>query len=174
MTTQQDERANIQRLKQILRYEPESGLFYWLISPRNGINPGNVAGVLSSEGYLVVTVNNFGYLAHRLAWAFVHSCWPDHQIDHKNRNRTDNRICNLRPATETQNRENISLRKDNTSGYRGVYWSKETKKWAASIGVKKKRIHLGLFLDPKEAHAEYVKAASIYHTHNEKKAHGIG
>ncbi len=81
--------------------------------------------------------------------------------DHINRNGLDNRRCNLRPATGSQNGWNTGKRKDNTSGYKGVYWDR--KKWRARIKVNGKPIHLGLFDDIKDAARAYNEAALKYH-----------
>jgi hypothetical protein len=176
MTTthnEQSERAELEkRFRKLLTYEPETGLFFWKESPKGGICKGAPAGSITSQGYVIITIDRRGYRAHRLAWLFFYSVWPSNQIDHINRNRSDNRICNLQEATQKQNHENISLRKDNTSGYRGVHWDKTLKKWIAAIQNNRKNIKLGAFNDPQKAHEAYVKAASIYHTHNQEKING--
>jgi hypothetical protein len=84
--------------------------------------------------------------------------------DHRNRNKLDNRRCNLRPATDSQNQHNASKRKDNTSGYKGVSWHKRAGKWHARICVNGKRISLGYYVDPKEAARAYNVAALKYHS----------
>lgn len=79
--------------------------------------------------------------------------------DHRNGHGLDNRKCNLRPSTRSQNQANQKRRKDNTSGYKGVAWNAGARKWAAYITVRKKRFHLGLYVNPKEAAREYNTAA---------------
>jgi hypothetical protein len=78
---------------------------------------------------------------------------PAHQVDHKNRNRADDRWDNLREATPAQNCANTSLSKFNTSGFRGVYFHKPTEKWLASARVRCERRYLGLFKTAEEAGA---------------------
>ena len=86
------------------------------------------------------------------------------QVDHVNPKATlDNRRCNLRLATPSQNRCNASLRRDNTSGYKGVCFDKKRKRWLASIQSHGKQYSLGLYASAKEAHAAYCKAAIYYH-----------
>ncbi len=87
----------------------------------------------------------------------------DYDVDHKNCNPLDNRRENLRIATRAQNLRNCRKRSDNTSGYKGVSWHKASKKWAAYIHVSCKKINLGLYLTPQEAHAAYSMAAEHLH-----------
>lgn len=84
-------------------------------------------------------------------------------IDHINGNTLDNRKVNLRICTIGQNATNQAKRRSNTSGYKGVTWHKQDKLWQAQIMVNYKRIFLGLFEDPKEAHKAYCDASKKYH-----------
>jgi hypothetical protein len=83
--------------------------------------------------------------------------------DHANRDRSDNRRCNLRPVTRRQNQCNVAKRQSNTSGYIGAHWSREHKKWMCQISVNGKRKHLGYFANKEEAAKAYNKAARKYH-----------
>ncbi len=91
--------------------------------------------------------------------------WPV-GIDHINRTRDDNRWLNLREATGTQNNGNTAKPSRNTSGFKGVHWDAEHKRWRAQMdrlkGGKREKVHLGRFKDPAEAHEAYKKAASAY------------
>ena len=82
--------------------------------------------------------------------------------DQKDRNTFNNQRLNLREATPSQNKMNSKIRSDNTSSYKGVSWCKLMQKWKARITVNGKRIHLGYFDDPKEAHEAYCTAADQY------------
>jgi hypothetical protein len=84
------------------------------------------------------------------------------QIDHCNGDKLDNRRCNLRDATTSQNKANEGLRKNNTSGFKGVYWSKWAGKWMAGIKVNYKRIHLGYYMRKVDAARAYNRAARRY------------
>ena len=84
------------------------------------------------------------------------------QIDHINGDKLDNRRVNLRYCTELQNHSNVDKRTSNTSGFKGVYWHKLSKKWGAEIGYKRKRYHLGLFKDKIIAASAYNEAAKKY------------
>lgn len=89
--------------------------------------------------------------------------WPKGQIDHVNGNRLDNRICNLRDATHAENQRNSKRPKSNTSGIKGVYWDKRSKKWGAHIRFGNKMLNLGRFSEKEDAAAAYKLAALKYH-----------
>lgn len=131
------------RLKELLHYEPETGVFTWL-QARKRTKAGDVAGYIDG-GYHRIQVDYTTYRAHRLAYLYVHGEMPPGKIDHKDRNPRNNRIDNLRPATNSQNSLNAGLRSNNTSGYKGVHLHTPTQKWLASIVIDQKRYHLGLF-----------------------------
>jgi hypothetical protein len=97
---------------------------------------------------------------------YVYGEWPKLNIDHINRNPSDNRLVNLRDVTQKQNRQNASKRSDNTSGYPGVYWFKRDSKWVANIKHDYKLIHLGLFESLEEAVAARKAAEKLYWGHH--------
>ena len=152
------------RLVSLLRYEPDTGLFYWRKSRGRGHKTTNIlAGTKHSSGYIYIRHRPKNYTAHRLAWYYITGHWPQDQIDHINGDRTDNRFCNLRPATRTQNMRNIKRKRTNKSGLKGVSWSKECRKWRACIVAGGQSLHLGLFLSKEDAHAAYWAAAQKLH-----------
>lgn len=110
-------------------------------------------------GYRSISIDDRDYLAHRLAWLYVHGKWPPHQLDHINMDRADNRMCNLRQADNAENNCNRPLQSNNTSGFKGVSFHKQTRKWKASLKVRGKDIHLGLFDEAEAAAAAYRLAA---------------
>ena len=149
------------RLKEILRYDPDSGKFYWLVnSPWRAGLIGERAGFTHGGGYRSITVDRVNYLEHRLAWFYQHGKFP-RQLDHINRDRTDNRISNLREATNEQNRANRGVVKSR-SGLKGAYWHKASKRWTSRVERNGRQTYLGLFDTAEEAHAAYCKAAKIY------------
>ena len=145
-------------LKEIVRYDPESGALSWLVSGK-GIRSGARCGKTDSRGYHIVKIKGKEYPAHRLAWFFMTGEWPDKHIDHINRDRLDNRWANLRLATHSQNQANRPPPISNTSGFKGVTWHKNRRKWQASIRVKGEDKYLGLFDCPEEAGKAYSVAA---------------
>ena len=130
---------------------PETGIFTRKVSTSNSVKVGDVAGSLDGDGYLQITVLSRVYKAHRLAWLYMYSNWPNDQIDHINRIRTDNRIANLREVSHKQNGQNRSKSSNNTSGHTGVRWHRWASKWLANIKHNHKLIHLGCFATIEEA-----------------------
>lgn len=102
------------------------------------------------------------YKVHRLIFLWHHG-WLPAEVDHSDTKKGNNRISNLRPAGKSENAWNVGARKNNTSGYKGVTWSKAYGKWQSQIQVRGKRRYLGLFDDPAKAHAAYVEAARQQH-----------
>lgn len=155
-----------ERVQHVLSYDPESGVFVWLnpASP-SPAKKGAVAGSHGNHGYLHICVDRQRCLAHRLAWLYVYGEWPDQAIDHINGDRHDNRVQNLRQASATTNGENRRVPgARNTSGYLGVSWCAQTKRWMAQIAVAGKHHNLGRFDSPSEAHAAYVTAKRLLHS----------
>ena len=126
-----------------LSYNEETGHFTWLVSTRN-TKPGQRAGGIGPNGYRIVRFNKVGYYEHRLAWYFVHGEWPL-EIDHINRDKADNRLCNLRVVTKSQNQWNRGLQKNNTSGVSGVSWCNFTGRWAVTIKAGGTKHRLGRY-----------------------------
>ena len=140
------------RLKEVLDYNPETGVFRWRITVnRNKAHAGTVAGWIRSNGYLMISIDKKEYRAHRLAWLYIYGKWPENQIDHENQIRSCNAIKNLRDVTNAINCKNQRITKRNTSGITGVCWDKSRNKWLASIVVNYKQINLGRFEKIKDA-----------------------
>lgn len=150
-------------LKRILNYDPESGIFRWKVDVGNGVKKGDVTGDKKSTGYFRIGLKSKIYQAHRLAWFYVYGIWPEKQIDHINGDRSDNRIVNLRQATNSENNCNKTKYSNNVSGYKGVSWHKQAGKWCAEIWKNYKKEYLGLFNSPEEAYEAYCKAAEELH-----------
>lgn len=159
-----------ERLKELLHYEPETGIFTWKIAASNRVSIGDVAGSTRGDGRIRINVDGESYLAHRLAWFYTHGIFPPNRIDHINQDPGNNRIKNLRPATAKQNSENRGAGTNNKSGFKGVSWFAPLSKWRAKICHHYKHIYLGCFDTPEEASAAYESAANKLFTHYKKAA----
>jgi len=149
------------QLKSILAYDPQTGLFQWI--EKKGLRlPSRAAGSRDPRGYIRIGYKGERYWAHRLAWLYVHGEFPPEDVDHINRDRSDNRICNLRLASRNMNNGNTGKWRTNTSGYRGVSWDKRALKYECYIWKLDKKHHLGYYDDPKEAAAVYNMNARSY------------
>lgn len=154
-----------ERLRELLHFDPQTGVFTWRAGASKQ-KPGRVAGALVAEGYIRIRVDYRLYMAHRLAWLYVYSKWPAKQIDHENRVRSDNRLSNLREATQSENSQNTLKLCTNKSGHKGVFFDGTRKKWCSRIGFDGKETHLGYFTDVKAAAKAYVTASANHHTRN--------
>jgi hypothetical protein len=144
------------RLIDVLSYDPLSGQFTWIKPQSNRVRAGTVAG-FKEHGYTLIGIDGAKFRAHRLAWLYVHGEWPKEDVDHRDRDRCNNAIANLREASRTQNNGNLPKRRDNISGYKGV--RAHGKWWRAVITINHQSHHLGLFRRPEEAHEAYCEAS---------------
>ena len=151
-----------EQLRSILDYNPDTGIFTRKVSTSNRVKVGAAAGSVNGQGYLNIKVQSRLYKAHRLAWLYVNGAWPKDQIDHINRNRSDNRISNLRDVSRKQNGQNAGKRSDNKSGHPGVCWNKQRSKWEARIKHNNKQIHLGYYSTIEEALSARKAAEKLY------------
>lgn len=167
---------SIQRLKELFHYDAETGIFTRL-KTAGGMVTGSIAGSLNPMGYLRVSIDHERYLCHRLAWLYSYGSWPEHEIDHINGIRTDNRLCNLRDVPHCINQLNKLAPKNNTSGVKGVYWNKKDKRWHARCSIDGKKYHIGNFTDLNEARAVVVAARERMHgkhaVHEERKPENL-
>jgi hypothetical protein len=153
-----------QRLQELLSYDPEMGLFINLTQRSNRIKTGSVAGHKRQDGYIKIMLDGKLYLAHRLAWLYIYGEFPKKGLDHVDENPSNNRISNLRLATHQENSHNQSSpRTDNTSGFRGVSWSKRHQKWTARIKLNEKYKNLGYFNTAEQASEAHLKAKRENH-----------
>jgi len=143
-----------------LHYNPLSGVFKWAVATsKTEIN--QEAGYIRSDGYRYIQINGRQYLAHRLAWFYVYKEWPPNQIDHKDRNRSNNKLSNLRLSDHSLNAKNRTQYKNNTAGSVGIYYEKRLCKWRAMITVDGKTVNLGSFGD-RECAIKARQKAEVY------------
>ena len=148
-----DETLTAEQCRELLEYRV--GVLYWLVAVARRVKVGDVAGCLKRDGYVYISVKNRPYKRSRLVWLMHTGSWPTNHIDHINRDRSDDRIENLRDVTHQQNHFN--------TGARGYCWDKRRQKWMAYIMVNGKQIHLGYYDAEAEARAAYEAAKEIYH-----------
>lgn len=148
------------RLKEVLRYDPDSGVFTRLAGSSQfaGLPAGG-----RRSGYVVIVIDGARYYAHRLAFLYVTGHFPTSDVDHRDGNRLNNAWANLRSATRSENNQNLPVRNDNTSGHVGVSLCKQTGRWAAYINTKGKRFFLGRFDTQEEASAARREAKCRLH-----------
>jgi len=139
-----ESRLSWARLISLLSYNPYTGQFTW-IKGRGHMAAGSMAGSVNAQGYITISINGDSFLAHRLAWYYVHRQWPikGKQIDHKNRVRCDNRIANLHVVSATQNSHNRGATSRSSSGIMGVCWEKDRGNWRAHICIRGRDHNLG-------------------------------
>jgi hypothetical protein len=166
----------VERLRQLLAYNPDTGALTWLPSDtmraaRNTRFAGRSALTgRHRQGYLQGRVDGVFVYAHRVAWAMHYGRWPEGQIDHANHDTSDNRISNLRLVDKSTNARNLPKLRSNTSGQTGVYWNCRSNKWSAMIRVNRKLLALGYFADKQDAVAARKAAEARYGFHSN---HGI-
>lgn len=158
------------QLKEILHYNPDTGVFTWKTDKRGG-REGTVAGWRNDRG-IGIEINGKHYRASRLAWLYAHGIWPKKNISFINGNQFDNRIINLREAGRSEVTWHANTPKTNTSGGKGVNWHKQFKKWRARCLVNGRRYSLGCFTDI--ADAERAVRAFREEHHGEFANHGNG
>jgi hypothetical protein len=149
----------IELVLDVLSYDPATGFFRWKKRLSNRVKVGDAAGTQCGE-YMYIKINGANHQSHRLAWLIVNGAGPEALIDHKDGNGLNNRISNLREATNLQNSWNAKLKRTNKSGVKGVSWDKVNGKWRAHIQIRGRQIQLGRFAELQDA-AATVKSARV-------------
>lgn len=144
-------------LKSILSYDRKTGVFKWKAKTSRKTVIGNQAGGIDCAGYVVIGIAGKTYYAHRLAWLYCHGYIPK-QLDHKDGDRKNNAISNLRECSSSQNIFNAKKAKNNTSGHKGVSWHEKAGKWEAYVCHQNKKNYLGLYDTPEQAAKAYLNA----------------
>ena len=154
------------RLTELLKYDPDSGIFIWRVHRCGRTVAGSVAGTLNPNGYRYIFVDKVGFLAHRLAWFYQHGTWPEALLDHRDRDRSNNRMQNLRECpTDSDNLENKKMYINNSTGVTGVYMYKTNgpKPYYALISCNGVQHRLGSFTSKEEAARARANAEDVFH-----------
>ncbi len=150
-----------ERLREVLRYNSETGVFVWITSSGPRAKAGAVAGSHDGQAYWRIQLDGKKYKAHRLAWFYVYGTWP-RSVDHINGDTLDNRLCNLRAASHAENHQNRRTANKGTKvGTLGV--DVHNGMFRARITKAGKQTHLGYFETPEQAYAAYVEAKRTIH-----------
>jgi len=158
-------KIDYETLKNMLDYDPVTGLFHWRVYRNWQAKPGDRAGTIDSKGHRQIRIFNVAHLAHRLAWLYVHGVMPTDVLDHINGNKDDNRIANLRDVVTAVNCQNeLRARANNTCGVLGV--TEKRYSFVAQIYANGKKIYLGSFRTAQAAHEAYISAKRELHPGN--------
>jgi len=156
--------VDLQRVNQLLHYDPDTGVFTWKVRRNHKAKVGDIAGAVNSYEsnlqYISIKIDRRLYKAHRLAFLLMSGRWPEN-IDHINGNGLDNRWCNLREVFHQENGKNQKQSKNNKSGQTGVSWHKQNKKWIA----KESQVYLGSFTSYEDAISARKQAEIDYGYH---------
>jgi hypothetical protein len=175
MTTKAKLLPSQEYLIECLSYNEDTGIFAWNNRPLHHFNTkrganifnsrfaNNITGYADQQGRIYIRIDGVKYMAHRIAWKIITGKDPSDQIDHINRNPSDNRFCNLREATNSENNCNKIAQSNNKSGYKGVFFENQSQKFKAKIAKNGKTHFVGYFDNPEEAHKSYCKKAKLLH-----------
>jgi HNH endonuclease len=158
-------------LRQLLDYNPETGVLTWKLRDRSWFPSNNshavwnsrwankaAGGLCVNSGYVIVMVLGKSYPAHRVAWVLHHGVWPSGEVDHADMNRLNNRMVNLRVASHAQNQANGKAYRNNKSGFKGVYWEPKAGVYSVQIRADRKLTTVGRFRCLEEAVAAHATA----------------
>ena len=180
------ELPSIDLLRQLLDYDPDTGLLTWKPRPVEMFKNGDkricatwntrYAGKealshVNSDGYKRGAINGVNYLAHRVCMAIHNGEWPKQEVDHISGDRLDNRIINLRDVSRSENNRNAGVRSDSRTGHPGVCWHKAVNKWVAQMWENGRHVGLGFFDNIDDAIAARKKAEKEkgYHPNHGKR-----
>ena len=152
---------NQQELKELLEYR--EGKLYWKKKISRKVITGREAGYITNQGYCCIKIKQGSYLRSRLVWLYHHGKLPDAFMDHINGITYDDRIENLREATNQQNQFNRKSNRGSSSKYKGVHWCKKLNKWIARYTIDGKKKHIGVFTNEVEAAKAYDNTVVKFH-----------
>jgi hypothetical protein len=152
-------KLTIERLRTVLSYDPETGIFTWRVSLRRDDAGSRAGSETKAHSKRRIQIDGQTYCEHRLAWFYVHGTWPRLKIVHRDFNWRNNAISNLVPATGSQVSARKRLSERNGSGFKGVSYEPGRRKWRADIRVNGRLYNLGRFSDKELAVRAYREAS---------------
>ena len=152
-----------ERLKELVSYDPETGVFVWLQDNGTKAKAGDIAGRVDFYGYIKIHADGCSYSAHRLAWLYMTGQFPKMNVDHKNGDRSDNRIANLRDVPQQINCQNHRKQNGQKKELIGACFDKATGKFKAQIMHKGVNFHIGRVDTEELAHSAYVEKKREIH-----------
>jgi hypothetical protein len=148
--------AEVDELRKVLSYDPDTGLLTWDVSVTARGMSGKTAGTRKSDGHIQVHYKGRKYLAHRIAWALANGAWPVGVIDHINGSPADNRLINLRDTMQAINAQN-------TVGATGAWLNPANGRYRVRITAYGRRRYIGTFDTPEDAQRAYLEAKREMH-----------
>ena len=161
-----------QKLKELITYNPETGMVSWKVSPSRNIKLGERAGYFcksKKKTYRSITILGERRREHCWAWFYITGSLPINEIDHINGDGTDNRWCNLRHVTSSENRHNQRMLCNNKSGINGVFWSNSKKSWVVTFVIEGKQRTI---MQTKDFFEACCTRKSLDRAHNYSLQHG--
>lgn len=153
----------VERLRELLDYDPVTGILMWRCRRGPKANVGVAAGIFSAGG-VRVGIDQRDYLAHRLSWLHFYGAWPERFIDHIDGNPRNNAIANLRDVTRSVNEQNRhGANRNSSTGLLGIWPDKINDGFVASIMTNRKKVVIGRYTTAEEAHAAYIETKRIVH-----------
>ena len=131
-------KAGLELIRDLLDYDPDTGVFRWKVRVSQRVKTGAKAGSFAN-GYRYIEIKGHNYRAARIAWLLMAGDWPEHHVDHINRIKNDDRWVNLRQATRSENLMNTGLSRANTSGVKNVCFHRRSGKWRVQVGKSGKK-----------------------------------
>lgn len=153
-----------ERASELLAYDFETGILTWKVDRGPKALAGQPAGCVDKRrGYVKVIIDHQSYQGHHVAWLLAYGVWPCAEVDHENRVRSFNAFRNLRYGDASEQSANTSIRRDNTSGVKGVGWCRHRRKWRARLKARGREVLHRYFDDLEDAARAYAAAARLHH-----------